>query len=115
MSLLLYRREPLPAVNLSAVSRTEDYKDIEMGHEYEVLSKYSEAYDEIKPSQEIQQTSRDYEFSQCPAYGATSAMAHSPPVVSGSDDKSGIVVGGEGPVPEEESGQGGGEYANIQT
>ena len=67
-----------------------------MGHEYEVLSKYSEAYEEVKPSQEIQQTSGDYEFSQCPAYGATSAMAHSTPVVSGSDDKSGIVVGGEG-------------------
>ena len=112
---MLYRREPLPAINLSAVSRTEDYEDIEMGHEYEVLSKYSEAYEEVKPSQEIQKTSRDYEFSQCPAYGATSAMAHSTPVVSGSDDKSGIVVGGEGPVPEKESGQGGGEYANIQT
>ena len=83
-----------------------------MGHEYEVLSKYSEAYEEVK---EIQKTSGDYEFSQCPAYGATSAMAHSTPVVSGSDDKSGIVVGGEGPAPEEESGQGGGEYVNIQT
>ena len=113
--MLLHRREPPPAVNLSAVSRTEDYEDIEMGHQYEDLSKYSEAYEEVKPSQEIQQTSRDYEFSQCPAYGATSAMAHSTPVVSVSDDKSGIVVGGEGAVPEEESGQGGGEYANIQT
>ena len=113
--MLLYRREPLPVVELSAVSRTEDYEDIEMGHEYEDLSKYNEAYEEVKPSQEIQQTSGDYEFSQCPAYGATSAMAYSTPVVSGSDGQSGIVVGGEGPVPEEESGQGGGEYANVHT
>ena len=113
--MLLYRQEPLPAVELSAVSRNEDYEDIEMGHEYEDLSKYSEAYEEVKPSQSgMQQTSRDYEFSQCPAYGATSAMAHSIPVVGGSDDKSGIVVGGEGTVPEEESGQGG-EYANVHT
>ena len=113
MSMLLYRREPLPAVNLSAVSRNEDYEDIEMGHEYEDLSKYSEAYEEVKPSQELQQTSRDYEFSQCLAYGATSAMAHSTSVVSGSGDQSGGVEGEE--EPEEESGQGGGEYANVHT
>ena len=114
--MLLYRREPLPAVELSAVSRNEDYEDIEMGHEYEVLSKYSEAYEEVKPSQETQQTQEsgaDYEFNQCPAYGATSAMTHSTPVVSGSDGQSGSVKG-EG-EPEEESGQGGGEYANVHT
>ena len=109
--MLLYRREPLPAVNLSAVSRNEDYEDIEMRHEYEDLSKYS--YDEIKPPQEKQQTSGDYEFSQCPAYGATSAMACFTPVVSGGDDKSGSVLEGE-QKPEEESGQDGEQYANIQ-
>ena len=114
--MLLYRREPLPAVNLSAVSRNEDYEDIEMGHEYEDLSKYSEAYEEVKPSQETQQTQEsgaDYEFSRCPAYGATSAMAHSTPVVSGSGGQSGSVEGEE--EPEEESGQGGGKYANVHT
>ena len=88
----------------------EDYEDIEMGHEYEDLSRYNEAYEEVKPSQEIQQTSGEYEFSRCPAYGATSAMAHSTPVVSGSGDQS----GGE-EEPEEESGQGGGEYTNVHT
>ena len=112
--MLLYRREPPPAVELSAVSRTEDYEDIEMGHQYEDLSKYSEAYDEIKPSQSgMQQTSGDYEFSQCAAYKVTSAMARSTPVVSGSDDKSGSVVEGE-QEPEELGGQDGEQYANIQ-
>ena len=109
--MLLYRREPLPVVELSAVSRNEDYEDIEMRHEYEDLSKYS--YDEIKPPQEKQQTSGDYEFSQCPAYKATSAMARSTPVVSGSGDQSGSVVEGE-QEPEELGGQDGEQYANIQ-
>ena len=69
-----------PGVMLSDISHTskerEAREDVEVDHEYEVLDKYNQAYENIQvpqappPKQEQQQSSSagDYELTQCPAY-----------------------------------------------
>ena len=65
--------------DLSQVSKeTEAYESVKVDHEYEILDKYSQPYDEVQipeappPQQEQQETSSpaagDYELTQCPAY-----------------------------------------------
>ena len=55
----------------------EVYETIEADHEYEILDKYNQAYEDIKvpppkPAMEVEavqlQTTGDYEYTQCPAY-----------------------------------------------
>ena len=67
---------------LRDISRTSKerhaHEIVEADHEYEVLDKYNQAYEDIRvpqappPKQEQQQSSsagdRDYELTQCPAY-----------------------------------------------
>ena len=70
----------LSGVMLSDISHTtkerQDHVSVEADHEYEILDKYSQAYEEIQapqappPKQEQQQLSSvgNYELTQCPAY-----------------------------------------------
>ena len=71
-----------PGVMLSDLSPTnkerELYETIEADHEYEILDKYNQAYEDVKvpppkpkPEAEAVQplsSTGDYEFTQCPAY-----------------------------------------------
>ena len=77
-----YRSVPyeLPGVVLSDTSHIskerEAHESVEVDHEYEMLDKYSQAYEDVQvppappPKQEQQQSSLagDYELTQCPAY-----------------------------------------------
>ena len=63
--------------NISHTSKErEAHESVEADHEYEVLDKYNQAYEDIQvsqvppPKQEQQQSSSvgDYELTQCPAY-----------------------------------------------
>ena len=70
-----------PVVMLSDISHGSKeeaaYESTEVDHEYEILDKYNQPYDEVRipeappPKQEQQQKSSsgdDYELTQCPAY-----------------------------------------------
>ena len=74
-----YRSVPyeLPGVMLSDISHASKEREAnEVDHEYEMLDKYSQPYEDIKvppappPKQEQQQSSSagDYELTHCPAY-----------------------------------------------
>ena len=63
--------------DLSPISKDKEvYDTIEADHEYEMLDKYSQAYEDIKvppPKSEpadvqLQQSTGDYDYTQCPAY-----------------------------------------------
>ena len=80
----MYNFRPMPyeqpGVMLSDTSHAskerEANENVEVDHEYEVLDKYSQAYEDVQvspappPKQEQQQSSSagDYELTQCPAY-----------------------------------------------
>ena len=65
--------------NLSPTNKEKEvYETIEADHEYEILDKYNQAYEDVKvpppkpkPEAEAVQplsSTGDYEFTQCPAY-----------------------------------------------
>ena len=66
-----------PMVMLSDISHGSKeratYESAEVDHEYEMLDKYNQPYDEVRipeapPPKEKQQQGDDYELTQCPAY-----------------------------------------------
>ena len=67
----------LPGVKLNDISHTskerEAHESAEVDHEYEILDKYNQAYEEIQfpkaPPPKLNSSSAgDYELTQCPAY-----------------------------------------------
>ena len=64
----------LSDLSKQASKEREVYETIEADHEYEILDKYNQAYEEVqapppKPEQlKPVSATGDYEFTQCPAY-----------------------------------------------
>ena len=89
-----------PGVMLNDLSPTNKerqvYEIIEADHEYEILDKYNQPYEDVKvpppkPKPEVEavqlqplSSAGDYEFTQCPAYVP---MATTTNTINGSNDK----------------------------